>query len=334
MKVDLNTTYLGIPLKSPLVASPCPLTERVDILKRLADAGAGAVVLPSLFQEKIEHDEMEMMRMTGFGGESFAEATSFFPESGARQSGLEEYLKQIEAARQELSIPVIASLNGTSSSGWERYASQIEQAGASALELNIYFISADLEKTGEAVEQQYVDLVRCVRAAVQLPLAVKIGPFFSSLPNFAQRLLDAGADGLVLFNRFLQPDIDLETLQVTPRLVFSNPDELRLPLRWTAILHGRIRGSIAVTTGVHSAEDVIKVFLAGGDVAMMASVLLQRGPEHLRVIRKEIEDWLGDHGYNSLTELKGSLSQINCPNPSAFERANYMEALRSYSSPW
>lgn len=334
MSIDLSTTYLGIPLRTPVVASPCPLTERVEILKRLEAAGGGAVVLPSLFQEQIEHDEMEMFRLSGFGSGNSAEALDYFPEVGQESPGSRDYLKRIEAARKSLTIPVIASLNGTSSSGWEQYARQIEEAGADALELNIYFISTDQNQSGESVEQQYVDLVSCVRSTVRIPLAVKIGPFFSSLPNFSQRLLGAGADGLVLFNRFLQPDIDLETLQVSPRLVLSQPDELRLPLRWTAILFGHVRGSLAVTSGVHTAADALKVFLAGGDVAMMASALLQRGPEYMRNVIHDIETWMGEHGYASVRQLKGSLSQINSPDPAAYERANYMETLRSYTSPW
>lgn len=333
MSVDLGTTYLGLKLKNPVVVSASPLSERLDVLKRLEDAGAAAAVLPSLFQEQIEHDELESHKLHAFGTESFAEALDYFPELDDYNTGPDRYLELIDSAKKAVSIPIIASLNGSSKGGWERFARQMEQAGADALELNVYFVPTDPDTEGVQVESQYLDLIAAVRAAVSLPLAVKIGPYFSSLPHMAKKMVEAGANGLVLFNRYLQPDLDPESLTVTPDLVLSTPHELRLPLRWTAILRGRIRASLAVTSGVHSARDVLKALLVGADVTMMASALLQRGPSHVRGVLTELNNWLTEFEYSSVEQMKGSMSQINSPDPSAFERSNYMKALISYTGP-
>ncbi len=331
MSIDLQTRYLGMDLANPLVVSACPLTEDLVMLQNLETAGAAAVVLPSLFQEQIEHDEQEVHAMQEFGAESFPEALDYFPELGDYNTGPKTYLELIEAAKKTVSIPVIASLNGTSKSGWEEYARLIEEAGADALELNIYVISTDPETTGGEIESRYVELVEAVRKSVSIPLAVKLGPFFSSLPNMARRMTEAGADGLVLFNRFLQPDIDIETLGINSMMELSTSRELRLPLRWVAILYGRVKASLAVTTGVHTATDVLKCLLAGADVAMTASALLKHGPEHLRTLLGEIRHWMQEHEYASLKQMQGSMSQQNCPDPAAFERSQYMKMLTSYS---
>jgi dihydroorotate dehydrogenase (fumarate) len=331
MSVDLRTRYLGIELANPLVVSACPLTEDLVMLRNLEAAGAAAVVLPSLFQEQIEHDEQEVQAMQEFGAESFPEALDYFPELNDYNTGPDAYLQLIESSKKTVSIPVIASLNGTSKSGWERYARLIEQAGADALELNIYFIPTDPGMTGGEIESRYVELVRAVRESVSIPLAVKLGPFFSALPNMARRLTEAGADGLVLFNRFLQPDIDPETLGIRPKMELSTSQELRLPLRWVAILHGRLRCSLAVTSGVHTSTDVVKCLLAGADVVMTASAVLQHGPKHLETLLGGARQWMQENEYASVDQMQGSMSQQNCPDPDAFERTQYMKMLASYS---
>jgi len=332
MTVDLRTNYLGLELANPLVPSASTLSSRADTLKRLEDAGASAVVVQSLFEEQIEHEELEVYRLLETGAGSHAEAQTYFPELDDYNIGPTAYLKHVEFLKKELEIPVIGSLNGSSEGGWVRYAQLIEQAGADALELNVYFVAADPDVSGEAIETQYLKLVRAVRESISIPLAVKVGPYFSSMANMAWRLVEAGADGLVLFNRFLQPDIDLETMRVDPTLHLSTPDELRLPLRWIAILCGRVRASLAATTGVHGAEDALKLLLAGADVTMMASALFKHGPEHIGLVLHEMERWLEEHEYESVEQLKGSMSQIACPDPVAFERSNYMRALASYTS--
>ncbi len=334
MNVDLRTRYLGLDLANPVVAAASTISSRIDNLKRLQDAGVAAVVFQSLFEEQIEHEELQLHRALEHGAHSFAEAATYLPELEEYNVGPEEYLRHLEASKRELEIPLIGSLNGVSTGGWVRYAKLIQDAGADALELNVYYIPADPEETGEQVERRYLDLVRAVREAVTIPLAVKIGPFFSSIPNMARRLVEAGADGLVLFNRFLQPDIDLETLEPLPTLRLSTSEELRLPLRWIAILHGRVRASLAATTGCHTAEDVIKVVLAGADVAMMASALFRHGPEHVRTVVEGVAAWLEEHEYHSVRQAKGSLAQENVPDPSAYARANYMEMLVRFTSPY
>lgn len=331
MKVDLTTTYLGLRLRNPLVVSAGPMTERLEDLPKLEAAGAGALVLPSLWEEQIEHYDAEAERLLEFGAGAFAEATHYFPEFEDRRASPAEYLLKIEEAKKAVTIPVIASLNGVTTGGWVRYAKMIEQAGADALELNIYFLATDADRSSDAVERQYLDLVESVRSEVSIPLAVKIGPFFSSLPYFARRLQTAGASGLVLFNRFLQPDIDLETLSVAPHLLLSDSREVRLPLRWIAILRDKLQISLAGNSGVHTSADVIKLLLAGADAVMFVSSLLQRGPAHIAELLTGTNDWLARHEYESVEQMKGSLSQANCPDPAAFERANYMKALTRYS---
>jgi dihydroorotate dehydrogenase (fumarate) len=334
MSVDLRTTYLGMTLANPLVPSASTLSSRIDTLKRLQDAGAAAVVMQSLFEEQIEQEELELHRTLEAATDSFPEALTHFPELDEYNTGPDEYLRHLEATKRELRIPVIGSLNGASQGGWVRYARLIESAGADALELNVYFVAADHHEQGWQVEQRYVDLVAAVRATVAIPLAVKIGPYFSSMANMAHRLVEAGADGLVLFNRFYQPDIDLETLRVDPSLHLSTSEELRLPLRWIAILHGRVRCSLAATSGVHTAEDALKLLLVGADVTMMASCLFRHGPEHLGTILGEMRAWLDERGYESVEQARGSLSQANTPDPVAFARANYMRMIAGYTSPY
>jgi len=331
LKPDLKTRYLGLDLKNPFVAGPCPLTGDLESLEALEEAGAAAVVLPSLFEEQIEHEELEAHRLLEFGIESFAEALDFLPELGTFNSGPENYARLVVRARERLSIPVIASINGHSPGGWVRYARRLEDAGADALELNAYFVPTNPQMSAAEVEKRYLDLVAGVRAQVRLPLAVKLGPYFTALPHFAGALKEAGADGLVLFNRYLHPDIDLDTLEVVPRLELSRSLEMRLPLRWIAILHGRIPLSLAATGGVHEAGDAVKLVLAGADVLMLASTLLQHGCPRLTRLRNGFAAWLEEKEYRSVEQAKGSMSRNHCPDPGAFERANYMKALVSYT---
>ncbi len=332
MSVDLSTKYLGLTLRNPLVVSACSMSGQVDTLRRLEDAGAAAAVLPSLFEEQIEHDQMAVHDFYERNSQAFPEAITFFPEVDEYNAGPDIYLNLIRDAKTHLSIPVIGSLNGVSKGGWIRYAKLIQDAGADALELNVYFIATDPAETGENVEKRYTDLVAEVRKSVTIPLAVKIGPFFSSMPNMARKLTGSGADGLVLFNRFLQPDIDLETLNVNPKLVLSNSDELRLPLRWIAILRPQILASLAATTGVHTSDDILKLLMAGADVAMTASSLYKHGPIHIRRMLDGVLGWLEEHGYDSVSQMKGSLSRANAPDPGAFERANYIKTLVDFSN--
>lgn len=332
MSVDLSTNYLGIRLRSPLVASASPLTAKLESLQKLEQAGAAAAVLPSLFEEQIEHEEQQLAKLHDYHAESFAESLSYFPEQEDYRVGADDYLRLIQDAKKRLAIPIIGSLNGSSTGGWTRYAKAIEEAGADALELNIYFVPTEPLMTAQDVEQQYVELVETVRSGVSIPLSVKIGPNFSSLPNFAVRLTAAGASGLVLFNRYLEPDIDLDQLQAVPHLVLSQRSELRAPLRWIAILREHINGSLAATSGVHQAEDAIKLLLAGADVTMMASVLLAHGVARIGQIQNDIAAWLEEKEYDSIEQMKGSMSRANCPDPGALERGNYMKALASYTS--
>ncbi|MDX2037178.1 MAG: dihydroorotate dehydrogenase-like protein [Isosphaeraceae bacterium] len=332
MSVDLSTRYLGLDLPHPLVVSACPLSGTVDGLLELQAAGAAAAVLPSLFEEQIEHDQMALHDFYESTSEKFPEAASLFPELDDYRTGPEQYLELVAQAKRAVSMPIIASLNGVSRGGWIDYARKIQDAGADALELNIYFIAVDPDDDAAAVERRYLDLVEAVRAAVTLPLAVKLGPYFSSLPNMARKLVAAGADGLVLFNRFLQPDIELETLRVVPRLVLSRGDELRLPLRWTAILRPQLPAvSIAATSGVHSPGDVVKLMLVGADVAMVASSIYKHGAHYLTTLREGLRHWLAEHEYDSIAQMKGSSSRINAADPAAFERANYVKTLVEFS---
>lgn len=334
MTVSFDTKYLGLDLKNPLVAAACPLTGKLDTLKRLEDAGIAAVTLPSLFEEQLEHDEMELHTMHHFGSGAVYEASEgYFPELDTYNTGPDDYLDLIRNAKKSLEIPVVASLNGTTSGGWVHYAALAERAGADAVELNIYHIPTDPNVSAVEVEKNYVELVQMVRDTIKIPLAVKVPPFFSAPANMAKQLVTAGADGLVLFNRFVQPDIDLDSLQVLPKLKLSTSEELRLPLRWTAILKGRIDCSLAVTSGVHGSRDVLKVLLAGADVATMASALLAHGPQHVTNVLAEMEAWLGDRDYTSVQQMRGSMSQQNCSDPENFERVGYMATLASYSAP-
>jgi dihydroorotate dehydrogenase (fumarate) len=334
MSVDLATTYLGLELKNPLVASSSPLTGTLDGLRSLEEAGLAAVVLPSLFEEQIEHEAMEMQRVMERGAESFAEALSgYFPEFDDYATRTESYLRHVTDAKEALSIPVIGSLNGTTNGGWVNYAKRIEDAGADALELNVYLIATDLATAGSEVEQRYLDLVWEVNEQISIPLSVKVGPYFSSTPNMAVRLVEAGADALVLFNRFYQPDIDLESLEVVPKVKLSTSDDLLLPLRWIALLSGRVEADLAVTSGVHDAEDVIKALLAGSTVTMMTSALLKRGAGHAGTVLADMRHWLEEREYESTNQLRGSMAVGNAPNPDAFVRANYMKMLVTYTTP-
>jgi dihydroorotate dehydrogenase (fumarate) len=331
--IDLSTVYLGLRLTSPLMASSSPLTGNLDDLVALQAAGVGAVVLPSLFEEQLKQESLAVHEMLEQGAGGFAEAPGgFMPELHDYNTGPSRYLRHVEAARTRLEIPVIASLNGDSTGGWVRYAHLLVDAGASAIELNVYRLAADPEVPGRQIEEELVQLVTDVRREVKVPIAVKLGPYYSALGHLARRLGEAGADGLVLFNRFYQPDIDLETMSVTPRLVLSTSDELRLPLRWIAMLAGRVDVSLAATTGVHTWEDVAKVLLAGADVAMMASALLIHGPDYAAAVLQALEIWLLEREYTSVAQLKGSMSQRAVADPSTFERANYLQTLMTYSS--
>jgi len=331
VSVDLSTHYLGLKLKNPLVASASPLTSKLDSLRRLQDAGAAAAVMHSLFEEQIVHEEIELDNLYEQHANSFAESLGYFPELDDYHTGPGDYLKTIEEAKRSLSIPIIGSLNGSSRGGWVRYAKLIEEAGADALELNIYFVPTDQQMSSADVEARYCELVSAVKESLKIPLAVKIGPFFSGLPHFADRLAEAGAEGLVLFNRFLEPDIDLDELVFEPNLILSSRAELRLSLRWLAILRDQLSISLAATSGVHETEDVVKALLAGADITMMATVLLQRGAQHLTQMLQELQNWLEEREYESVEQLKGSMSRIRCSDPSQLERANYMKALVSYT---
>ncbi|MBN1393723.1 MAG: dihydroorotate dehydrogenase-like protein [Pirellulales bacterium] len=330
MSADLNTTYLGLKLKNPLVISACPLTAEAAVLKRLEQAGAAAAVLPSLFEEQIEHESEQMAKAEEFGTESFAEALTYFPRQDDYRTGPEEYLESIEAAKKAVSIPIVASLNGASAGGWVRYAKMMQEAGADALELNVYFVPGEMDMTGKEVEDRYFELVAAVKQSISIPLAVKIGPYFSSLCNVALRLVEAGADGLVLFNRFFHPDIDLENMETHPQLHLSAPAELSVPLRWVAMLHGRLNASLAATGGIHDAQGLLKALAAGADVGMIASVLYQKGIDQVAAILADLSKWMDEKDYASVEQLKGSMSRENCPDPAAFQRGNYMKTLTSF----
>jgi len=328
---DLGTTYLGLRLRTPIVASASPLTGKLDSLLELERHGVGAVVLPSLFEEQIEHEQLDVHELLEHATHSFGEAVTWFPELEDYATGPDAYLEHLAAAKAAVGIPVIASLNGVSVGGWLRYAKLCEEAGADALELNVYAVETDPATPAAAVESRTVSLVREVRQAVSIPLAVKVGPFYSAFAHMATQLAAAGADGLVLFNRFLQPDIDLETLRVSPKLVLSSAAELRLPLRWIAILRAHVDVSLAGTSGVHDWQGALKLLLAGADVAMVASAALASGPSVVAEMLQGIEAWMVEREYESVEQLKGSTSQAACPDPAAFERGNYMRALVSYA---
>jgi dihydroorotate dehydrogenase (fumarate) len=328
--MDLTTKYLGLTLRNPIVPSASPLCEQVGNLRKMEDAGAGAVVLHSLFEEQLRHEAGEFSHYLEKGSESFAEALSYFPEPKEYQLGPEEYLEHIAAAKKAVGIPVIASLNGTSAGGWTEYAKKMQEAGADALELNIYYIPTDPALSAAKVEKTYFDILKAVKATVTVPVAVKLSPFFSNLGNVAAQLDQGGANALVLFNRFYQPDINLETLEVEHSVLLSSAQARRLPLRWIAVLYGRVKADLAATSGIHNAQDVLKMIMAGANVAMVCSVLLKQGIDQIKVITKEIEKWMEEHEYESIQQMRGSMSQQKCADPSAFERAQYMRALKSY----
>lgn len=330
--MDLTTTYLGKILKNPLVASASPLSRRLDNIRRLEDAGAGAVVLFSLFEEEILHESRELDHYLTYGAESYAEAVSYFPQPEEFYLGPEAYLEHIRQAKAAVDIPIIGSLNGVSPGGWINYARKIEAAGADALELNLYYIPTDPALSSDDVERLYLNTLKMVRQSVNIPVALKLSPFFSALANMAKQFDEAGANALVLFNRFYQPDLDLENLEVVPNVILSTPQAMRLPLRWIAILYGRIKADLAATSGIHTAQDVLKMLMAGANVTMMASALLHHGIDYLRQVLRELETWMEEHEYDSVRQMQGSMSQKSVAEPAAFERANYIKALHSFQN--
>ncbi len=328
--MDLTTRYLGLNLRTPLVPSASPLSNEVDNIKNMEDAGASAVVLHSLFEEQVRGEQDAVQHHMMYGTDSFPEALTFFPKPAEFITGPEEYLGKIRKAKEAVGIPIIASLNGTAIGGWVDYAKEIQQAGADALELNIYSVSTELDRTSVEIEQDYIDIAKAVKSVVSIPVAVKLSPYFSNMANLAKRLDQAGVNGLVLFNRFYQPDVNLDSLEVQTNIHLSSPHEMRLPLRWIAILYGRIKANLAATSGIHCAADVLKMLMVGADVTMLCSILLKEGVGVIRQIETEMSDWLAEHDYQSVSQLQGSMSQKYCADPSAFERAHYMRAIMSY----
>jgi dihydroorotate dehydrogenase (fumarate) len=332
--MDLHTRYMGIELKNPIVASASPLSENVDNIRRMEDHGAAAVTMFSLFEEQLHHETAALEHLVESGTESFAESLSYFPEIEDYTVGPDRYLDILQRACEAVDIPVIASLNGVTNEGWISIARQMEQAGAAGLELNIYYIPANMDESGREVEERYLEIIRSVKASVSMPVAIKLSPFFSAVGNMAKRIDGVGADALVLFNRFYQPDFDLDKLEVKPNLHLSTASEIRLPLLWIAVLHGRVKASLAATTGVHSPSEVIKYLMAGADAVMTTSALLQHGVEFLSTLVDGLGAWLEYKGYRSVEQIKGSMSQQNVADPSAFERANYIKILESYKNPY
>jgi dihydroorotate dehydrogenase (fumarate) len=328
--MDLTTTYMGLTLKNPIVPSASPLSENLDTIRQMEDAGAAAIVMYSLFEEQITWQNYQLDHYLSYGVDSFAEALNYFPDINHYHVGPDEYLNLIRRAKMVVDIPIIGSLNGVSTGGWIDYARKIQEAGADALELNTYYLPTDIGMPGAEVEQMYLEVVRDVKASLSIPVAVKLSPYFSATANMASQLAEAGADALVLFNRFYQPDFELESLEVTPHLVLSNPHELRLPLRWIAILYGRVPLDFAITSGVHSYQDVLKSLMAGAKVTMMASELLRNGLNRIGEIVQEASAWLEEHEYESVSQMRGSMSQQYVSEPAIFERANYMKVLQSW----
>jgi dihydroorotate dehydrogenase (fumarate) len=331
--MDLSTTYLGLPLPHPLITGASPLVDHMDLVRRLEDAGAAAITMHSLFEEQLAMEADATWHAMETHAHAHAEAMSYFPRQADFALAPDQYLEQIRRIKAAVAVPVIASLNGISGEGWTSYARQIEQAGADALELNMYVVAADPRESGAAIEQRLVAITRAVRAAVALPIAVKLSPYLSSLAHVAVTLDEAGANGLVLFNRFYQPDLDIERLDVVPTLRLSDPSELLLRLRWLAILSGRVRASLAATGGVHAVEDVVKAVMAGAHAVQLVSSLLTHGPERLAVLRRELETWMEEREYDSIRQMRGSLSLERCPDPLAFERGNYMRILQTWRRP-
>jgi dihydroorotate dehydrogenase (fumarate) len=326
--IDLGTDYLGLKLRTPLVASASPLSHELDGIRRLEDAGASAIVLYSLFEEQIKQENLNLEHHLAAGIDSYPESLTYFPRSLDFYSGPEEYLNHIVKAKEAVHIPIIASLNGATLGGWTEYARRIEQAGADAIECNIYFLPTDMDIPSVEIENTYLDILRAVKLAVHIPVAVKISPFFSNMANMAKRLDATGADALVLFNRFYQPDIDLEELAIRPNVLLSTPQDLRLPLTWIGILYGQVKAGLAATSGIHQADDVVKMLLVGANVTMMCSSLLREGCDHLRFVERRLGQWVEEHEYDSVRQMQGSMSQLRCADPSAFERAQYMQAVK------
>lgn len=327
--MELTTTYLGLTLKNPIVPSASPFSKDLDKIREMEDAGAAAIVLHSLFEEQITHEELEFYFRTEPYEGSHVEASSYFPKPSSYELGPEEYLEHIRKAKEAVQIPIIASLNGVTPGGWTEYARKMETAGADALELNVYLVAADLNKTSDDIENIYLDILRMVKSTVSIPVVMKLSPYFSSLAGFAKKLDDAGVNGLLLFNRFYQPDIDLENLEVVPNVILSSPQSMRLPLRWVAILYGKVKADLAASSGIHTSEDVIKMVMVGAKITQMFGALHKYGIGHIRKILRDIKTWMIDHEYESLDQMRGSMSHRSVSNPSAFERANYMRALRS-----
>ncbi|MBP6210794.1 MAG: dihydroorotate dehydrogenase-like protein [Anaerolineales bacterium] len=327
---DLSTTYLGLNLKNPLVASASPLSKKLEKARKLEEAGVSAIVMYSLFEEQIIHESLELDHYLTRGTDSFAEAMSYLPDGGMYAVGPEKYLNQVAGLKKALNIPIIGSLNGVSKGGWTNYAKQIQDAGADALELNLYYIPTDPDLTAGELENAQIELVAEVKSAIKIPLAVKLSPFITALPNFAKRIVEAGADGLVLFNRFYQPDFDLDELDIVHNLDLSTSAEMRLPLRWISILHGKIHADFALTSGVHTSKDVLKAMMSGAKVAMMASALLENNGQDVPSILNELTGWMESHEYQSIKQMQGSMSQKSVKEPAAFERANYMKVLNSF----
>lgn len=328
--MNLTTSYLGLKLRTPLVPSASPLSENIDNIRRMEDAGAPAMVFHSLFEEQVRRDHHDLQYYLNQGKDSYAEALSYFPEPAEFKVGPDAYLEHIAEAKTAVGIPIIGSLNGSTFGGWMKFAREIEQAGADALELNIYSVPGNPNESAEEIETNYLAIIASVKAQLSIPVAVKLSPYFTNFAQFARRVDIIGVAALVLFNRFYQPDIELETLEISPNILLSTPMAMRLPMRWIAMLHGRIGANLAATSGIHRATDALKMLMAGADVTMLCSVLLRRGIEHLQVIEREMRQWMEEHEYESVEQLKGSMSQKNCPDPAAFERAQYMRALATY----
>ena len=328
--MNLSTTYLGLQLKNPIVPSASPLSKSMDLMKKLEDAGAAAIVMYSLFEEQIAHESEELEHYLSYGSHSYAESLTYFPTPREYHLDPDEYLEHLQSAKKSLGIPIIGSLNGISMGGWVKYAKKMEDAGADALELNIYYIPTDPVVTSQDVEDRYIDVLHSIKSEVKIPVAMKLSPYFSNFATFAKRLELAGADGFVMFNRFYQPDIDIEQLEVVPQVVLSSSNSLRLPMRWIAILYCKVKCSLAATNGVHTAYDVLKAVMAGADVTMICSALLKNGPGYIKEVLKNLEQWMLEHEYISIEQMKGSMSQGAVVDPAAFERANYMKALNQY----
>jgi len=328
--MNLTTKYLGLTLNSPIVVSASPLSEKIDNVKKMEDSGAAAIVLHSLFEEQILLEQLEFEHTTTAGSEGFAEALSFFPQHDEYRLGPEEYLDHIQKAKSTVQIPIIASLNGTTNGGWTSYAKKMEEAGADAIELNIYSIPSDFNMSGSEIEDNYINILKSVKSAVKIPVAIKLSPFFSNMANMAKKIDEAGADGLVLFNRFYQPDIDLEEREVVPNVLLSHSSAMRLPMRWIAMLKDNVKADLAATSGIHTGEDVIKMLMVGANVAMLCSSILKSGISHIKTVENQMKAWMQSYEYASVDDMIGSMSQKKVLDPSSFERAQYMKALTKY----